>query len=79
MAGVGETDPADSPRRTRSKLWLGWLLTVAGLVLVAIGLLNVSRLLEAPLDSQRGYLAQTVFPLVVGLWLLIVGVYTRQH
>lgn len=65
--------------RTRSTLWLGWLLVLAGLVLVAIGLLNVSRLLGAPLEAQRGYLAQTVFPLVVGLWLLIVGVYTLQH
>lgn len=50
-------------RRSR----LGWLLTLAGLGLLAIGLLNVSRLLGAPLEAQRGYLAQTVVPLVVGL------------
>lgn len=74
-----ETGPVGSPRRTRSKLWLGWLLALAGLVLVATGLLNVSRLLGVPLEVQRGYLAQTVVPLVVGLWLLIVGVYTLKN
>ncbi len=52
---------------------------LAGLGLVGIGLLNVSTLLGAPLEAQRGYLAQTVFPLVCGLWLLIFGIYTLQH
>ncbi|MGH7325621.1 MAG: hypothetical protein ACREJ9_13395 [Candidatus Rokuibacteriota bacterium] len=46
---------------------------------MATGLLNVSRLLGVPLEVQRGYLAQTVVPLVVGLWLLIVGVYTLKN
>ena len=79
MAGGFETGPGDNPRRTGSKLWLGRLLLLAGLVLLAIGLLNVSRLLGTPLEAQRGYLAQTVFSLVVGLWLLILGIYTLQR
>jgi len=69
----------ENPRLTRRKLWLGRLLLLAGVVLVAMGLVNASRLLGAPLEAQRGYLVQTVFPLVVGLWLFILGVYTLQH
>lgn len=53
--------------------WLGPLMALLGILLVVIGIVNLGRLLAAPLEAQRGYLASTVFPLLVGLWLLIGG------
>ena len=53
--------------------WLAPLCAIAGIML--IGLANLARLLGAPLEAQRGYLVQSIFPLVVGLWLLVGGVY----
>jgi hypothetical protein len=61
------------------KRWPGLLLLLIGLVLLAVGLLNLGRLLASPLETQRGYLAQTVLPLVAGLWAVIGGIYTLTH
>lgn len=58
-----------------SNRWLGPSLALVGILLVAIGIVSLSRLLAAPLEAQRGYLAQTVFPLVVGLALFVGGLY----
>lgn len=55
--------------------WLGLLLFLGGVALVAIGIVNVGRLLAAPLEVQRGYLAQSVFPLAIGLFLVVGGLY----
>ncbi len=57
----------------------GILLLLVGLVLVAIGLVNLWRLLASPLEAQRGYLAQAVLPLVAGFWGLVAGLYTLTH
>lgn len=57
----------------------GLVLLLIGLVLVAIGVLNLWRLLSSPLEVQRGYLAQTVLPLIAGLWAVIGGIYTFTH
>lgn len=51
------------------------MLALLGVLLVATGIVNLARLLAAPLEAQRGYLAQTVFPLVVGLSLFVGGIY----
>jgi uncharacterized membrane protein YidH (DUF202 family) len=59
-----------TPSRRR---WLGLLLVVAGLILMAIGAVSFGRLLTVPLEAQRRYLAPTMSSLVVGLWLLIGG------
>lgn len=59
--------------------WLGPLCVIAGIVLVAIGLANLGRLLAVPLEAQRGYLAQSLFPLIVGVWLFIGGVYALKR
>ena len=58
-----------------SKRWLGPVLALLGILLVVMGIVNWGRLLAAPPEAQRGYLAQTVFPLVVGLWLFVGGMY----
>lgn len=70
--------PGGDPRH-RARPWLGPVLLVAGLVALAVGIANAARLLAAPLDAQRGYLAPTIFPLVAGLWLLIAGLYILFH
>lgn len=62
----------------RAKRWFGPTLVLLGILLVATGILNSSRLLAAPLEAQRGYLAQTVFPLLVGLWLFIGGIWASR-
>lgn len=54
--------------------WLGWLLLIVGLVLLGIGIANTVRLLTAPLEAQRGYLALSIFPLIGGLWTFVAGV-----
>lgn len=41
--------------------------------------MNLGRLLASPLEAQRGYLAQTVLPLVAGLWAVVGGLYTLTH
>lgn len=79
MANVGEAGHAGGSRGLRRKRWLGRLLLFLGLVLLAIGLMNASWLLASPLEGQGGYLARTVFPLVVGLWLVVSGIYTLGH
>lgn len=56
------------------KRWLGRVVALLGIVLVATGVVNWGRLLAAPLEAQRGYLPQTVFTLLVGLWLFIGGI-----
>lgn len=55
--------------------WLGPVLALVGVLLVVFGSVNFARLLAAPLEAQRGYLPQTVFPLVVGLALVVGGIY----
>jgi hypothetical protein len=57
----------------------GLLLLLVGLALMAVGLVHLGRLLASPLETQRGYLAQTVLPLVGGFWALVAGVYTLTH
>lgn len=61
------------------KRWPGVLLLLVGLGLLAVGVVNLGRLLASPLEAQRGYLAQTVLPLVAGLWAVVGGVYTLTH
>lgn len=55
--------------------WLGLVLALVGILLVAFGVVNFARLLAAPLEAQPGYLPQTVFPLAVGLALVVGGLY----
>lgn len=74
MSGDAETGRTRGSQAL-SKRWLGPVLAVLGVLLVATGVVTWVRLLAAPLEAQRGYLAQTVFPLVVGLWLFVAGIY----
>lgn len=66
----------DESGRSAPPKWPGPILVVIGLVLVTIGLVNLRGLLAAPLEAQRDHLAQSIFPLIVGFWLFIGGVYT---
>lgn len=64
--------------------WLGLLLFLGGAALVAVGIVNAGRLLAAPLEAQRGYVALSVFPLAIGLFLVVGGLYAvlrtrRKH
>ncbi|MBI4638491.1 MAG: hypothetical protein HY727_19300 [Candidatus Rokubacteria bacterium] len=61
------------------KTWLGPLLVVLGIVLASIGLYNWGALMAAPLEGQQAHLAAAMFPLVIGLWLLIAGAYALTH
>ncbi len=54
---------------------LGLLAAVAGVALMAFGVVSLRSLLAVPLESQRDYLPQVIFPLVVGMSLFIVGIY----
>lgn len=61
-----------------SNRWLGPALTLVGILLVAVGIVSFARLLAPPLEVNRGLVALTVFPLVVGLSLVVVGIYASR-
>lgn len=54
---------------------LALLGVVIGVVLVTFGVVSMRWLLAAPLESQRNYLPQVLFPLVIGMSLCIGGIY----
>lgn len=61
-----------------SNRWLGPAVALLGILLVAIGVVSFTRLLAVPFEAQRGYVAQTVFPLVIGLSLFVGGIYASR-
>ncbi len=75
----GQRGLVGDPRRSAIRKWLGLLGVIAGIVLVAIGVTNLRRLLAAPLEAQPGYVAQTVFPLILGLGLVVGGIYSLKR
>lgn len=75
MTGQVAAGDTGGPTPTRRRRWGSLLLVILGLVVLGFSLVSARNLLAAPLDAQREYLAQTVFPMVVGLWLLIGGIY----
>lgn len=72
--GIATAHVSESGRSAPPK-WLGPLLVVVGIALATIGLVNLRGLLAAPLEAQRSHLAQSLFPLIVGIWLFIGGAY----
>ena len=55
--------------------WFGVVLMLLGLALAGCGVYNWHALLGVPLDAQSRFLGQTIFPLIVGLWGLVGGLY----
>lgn len=58
---------------------LGTALLVVGAVLVIWGCVSFGRMVGAEFEEQQGLVAWTLYPLVIGIWLVVGGVYKARR
>ena len=58
---------------------LGIVLLVVGAILVVWGCVSLGRMVGAEFEEQQGYVASTLYPLVVGIWLIVGGAFKARR